>query len=667
MILGIGIDTGGTYTDAVLYNFEQKKVLNSSKALTTKDDLSKGILNALDGLPPEHLKDAELISISTTLATNACVENKGGRAKLIFIGADREVVRDVGETYGLPGVSEIYFLESDCDFKGKVISEPDWDAFSIEIKDWLKDAQATGVVQLFAMRSNAVFENRAKEIIEESCGLPVICGNELFSDLNAVRRGSSILLNARLIPIIGEFLDAIKTALLARNISASVVIVRSDGGLMSENLTFARPVETLICGPAAGVIGAMELTGENDCIIIDMGGTTTDSAIVKSGKPVSSEFGVTVGGWRTFVKGVSVDTIGLGGDSAVRINRHREMSLESDRVIPISVAAETWPDVVPKLKEISLLKPKHTQPLHEFFVLVKDVSEDPKYNVRERTFCRALKDGPLCYSQAAAAYDADVYFFNLERLEKEGIVIRCGLTPTDVMQIKGDFKKYDTEAALLAIRFVARGTGKTEEELIDAIYDAVKKKMYVNTVRLLLEDRYPEFRKTGLGDNLKKIIADSWESAKNGEEFAGFDFKTTATIVGIGAPTHIFIPDVAAALGTKYVIPPNAGVANALGAIVGNVSAYCDIEIQLENYAGVEGFMVYGKQQNRFFDSLEEATQIALEEAKRAAENEAILRGAVGDISIVTEISTRTAESTNFVEVFLGSTVTATAVGRAMA
>ena len=79
MKLGIGIDTGGTYTDAVVYRFADKAVLASAKALTTKEDLSQGILAALGKLDPSLLRQADIAALSTTLATNACVEGKGSR------------------------------------------------------------------------------------------------------------------------------------------------------------------------------------------------------------------------------------------------------------------------------------------------------------------------------------------------------------------------------------------------------------------------------------------------------------------------------------------------------------------------------------------------------------------------------------------------------------
>ncbi|MEG2520764.1 MAG: hydantoinase/oxoprolinase N-terminal domain-containing protein, partial [Christensenellaceae bacterium] len=97
MKFAIGIDTGGTYTDAVVFDFSEKKIVASAKALTTKEDLSIGIGNALDALPAPLLAQAAYLSLSTTLATNACVQNKGGRAALVLIGVDEKVVAQFGK------------------------------------------------------------------------------------------------------------------------------------------------------------------------------------------------------------------------------------------------------------------------------------------------------------------------------------------------------------------------------------------------------------------------------------------------------------------------------------------------------------------------------------------------------------------------------------------
>ncbi|MGE4284487.1 MAG: hydantoinase/oxoprolinase family protein [Clostridia bacterium] len=667
MRIGIGIDTGGTYTDAVIYDFNQKKILGSAKALTTKEDLSVGIGNALDELPSDMLKKAGVISLSTTLATNACVENKGGRAKLLFIGVDKTVVTNVGNNYGLPNVEEMYFLNGKGSFNGEITEEPDWDVFIANSNEWLKDADAVGIVEIYAMKNNAVLEKKAKGLITEKYGIPVICGHELFSDLNSIQRGSSTLLNSRLIPIIADFLKAIKTALQNRDIDAPVVIVRSDGSLMSEKFTSVRPVETLLCGPAASVMGGIELANEKDSLIIDMGGTTTDIAIVKGGTPIQAKDGINVGKWRTFVKGVYIDTFGLGGDSAVRFDNYGKMVIEPYRVIPLSIAADKWPYVTEKLQELINTKRKHTLLLHEFFYLVKDISNNLNYTKEEIAFCQAIKNGPLIFTDAAQATGTDIYNLKMERLEKEGIVIRCGLTPTDIMHIKGDFDRYNSEAAKLGAEFVAACIDVQTDTLADMVYDKVKKTLYFNIVRMLLEDKYPYFKKNGLSTGLETLVSESWEVAKSSKknEFLSFDFNTCSTLVGIGAPIHIFLPDVAKALGTKCIIPENAGVANALGSIVGNITATCEIEIKpRHSTAGINGYIVYGKSQNSYTADKDEAVEIALNEAKVTAKDEAIMRGAFGDITVTSDVVMNAAQARDKTEIFLGIKVIATAVGR---
>ena len=109
-MLALGIDTGGTCTDAVIYDMKAKKVLASTKTKTTHEDLTICILQVMKQLPKELLYQTDFIALSTTLATNACVEGKGGRAKLIFIGMEPEDVAVHAPEYGLPGMDEIYCL-----------------------------------------------------------------------------------------------------------------------------------------------------------------------------------------------------------------------------------------------------------------------------------------------------------------------------------------------------------------------------------------------------------------------------------------------------------------------------------------------------------------------------------------------------------------------------
>lgn len=663
MKLGIGIDTGGTYTDAVIYDFESCTILGTAKSLTTKNDLTIGILGAIDGLPADLARQAQIISLSTTLATNACVEDKGGRAKLIFFGGDKQVIDKLGRQCGLPASEDICIQESYTSFSGEIQREPDWELFEKQTQSGFEDLDGVGIIEINAMRNGAVVEKQAKEKFQEKHDLPVVCGHELFSELNCLKRGAGTLLNASLFPVIREFLDAVKTALTVRDIHPeSLVIVRSDGTLMSEEFATLRPVETLLCGPAASALGCAHLADNPNSIVVDMGGTTTDIAFIKDGRAVSVTNGVSIGKWKTFVNGLYVKTFGLGGDSAVHYNNNG-LYLEEFRVIPICVAAARHPGVLEQLRNLEMRK--HTRFLYEHYILIRDIEDSGKYTEEEKVFCRVLQNGPLPIMKAAAAVGKDIYTLQIKRLLKEGIVQICGLTPTDIMHIRGDFCRYNAEATRLAAEFAAFNLNTTVENLCDMVYDEVKKKLYINIVKSMLENKYPDYLKNGINADVERFILENYQSVKTGTPdplFSTF-FRTGFTLIGAGAPIRVFLDDVAAMLGTRAFIPDNHHVANALGAIVGSICATCTVEI-LPNTDPAKpwAYIVYGNQGSAGFKELSDAVDHAIAEAKAQAAAEAKKRGAGEHVSVTWEVNTNKAETPDLT-IYLGTTVTAYATG----
>ena len=189
---------------------------------------------------------------------------------------------------------------------------------------------------------------------------------------------------------------------------------------------------------------------------------------------------------------------------------------EANRVMPLSVAAARWPFITERLKRLVHTTKKHPLLLHEFFCLIKDVPASSLYSEKEIALCKALKGGPLMLRDAADAAGTDAYNIEMHRLEEEGVVMRCGLTPTDIMHIRGDFTSFNSEAARLGAEFVASCVDVSPEALADLVYDMMKKKLFMNIVRVLVEDQYPSFRKSGLGSELETLIAASWQMAKNG-------------------------------------------------------------------------------------------------------------------------------------------------------
>ena len=645
MKIGIGIDTGGTCTDAVAYDFETGAVLAKGKVLTTRENLAACIGQALDALPQEMIRDATLISLSTTLATNACVENKGCRAKLVIFGLTNEILKRVNAEaeYGLKSDSVIG-VDTHGSFDGLILDEPDWDLLLAEHGEWLFDADAFAAAEIYSMNNGAVCEKRLKKLLEERYDRTFVAASELTSDINVLARGATALLNARLLPIVREFIEAALSDFSARKCKAPVMIVRSDGSLMSAELSFSRPVETILSGPAASVLAGRSGAGGDDYLIVDMGGTTTDVSIVSGGKPAMAAGGIQIGGWKTHVKGVFVDTFALGGDSAVRLVDGK-LKLYPRRVMPICSASSRWPEIKTMLQELSPKGRDFKLPLHEFLYLVREPNDPKRYRENELALVEALKKGPVMLGTLKDMTDIDLYRLDSERLEMEGVVMRCGLTPTDFMHIKGDYNEYDSEASKLAARYLL---GRLEREdtpkelcaLADEVYDLVEGYLYENLLRILLGQQYPDKFSQSLDPQMEFIIRESWSKRGNGEKtIFNYALGTKAALVGIGAPTHVFLPSVAKALGTKCVMPENAEVANAIGALRADIDAIARVEVsRCVEGSGKTYYIVHTPSGSRRFDDSNEAIDKAKEASAEAALKEARARGALGQLAVSTSV-----------------------------
>ena len=330
-MIRIGIDTGGTYTDAVIVEMSESgsepRVLAKAKALTTKGNLARGIGNAIDALPREELHRVEQAAISTTLATNACVEGTGGRAKLVLVGSTPEVLRrvDAQGMFGIP-YEDVITTEYVGSFDGSEVTTPDWEALYQSNPAFFEEADSFGIASLYALNNGAIVEKSGAEFLRRRFGKIVVEATSVAMEPNVIGRGATALLNARLVPVISDFLDASDAAFAERGVDVPISIVRSDGSLMSEELARIRPVETIMSGPAASITGAQALAGEPECLIVDIGGTTSDISIVHGGRANRTD-GIFIGGWKTQVSGVFIDTIALGGDTVVRYTKNSKLEL----------------------------------------------------------------------------------------------------------------------------------------------------------------------------------------------------------------------------------------------------------------------------------------------------------------------------------------------------
>ena len=581
MKLAIGIDTGGTCTDAVLYDFKSGRVLGRSKALTTYDDLTRGILAALDGLDPDLCRQAAVAGLSTTLATNACVEGKFRRTRLLLMGIDRRGIERFGTDYGFTDPDDIRYLPCRTTITGQVLEEPDWDFLRAHAADWFSDVESCAVCEIYGMRNGGVLERKAASILGAATGLPVVCASTLFGGLSSLERAASAVLNAGLLPVTRDFLAAVRRAFEMRGIDATLFIVRSDSSLMGLQYAAEHAVETLLSGPAASALGGSALTGQARAVIVDIGGTTTDVALIEDGKPLLSHDGIRVGKWKTLVSGLFSTSFALGGDSAVRWDKRNALSLGPDRIIPLCVLADAHPEIVPVLRAQVRDTPAHSIPLHEFLTLNRADWETLSLSGTEQTLCQALEAGPLSLQQAANAIGADKYQLRTGTLERAGVILRAGLTPTDVMHVKGDYTRFRRDASILAVRFAAASVGMEPEAFCDAVYEYISREVFYAVSQMLLEHASPHYRLHGLDDGMRELLRLQWENrVSGGSSLLHYAFRSPAALIGIGGPIHLFLPAAAQALGADCIIPDCAPVANAVGAVTGQMSAAATAEVR---------------------------------------------------------------------------------------
>ena len=639
MRIAIGIDTGGTCTDAVVFDYDAAEVLAKSKTLTTREDLSIGISKALDMLPQHYIKEAAIVSLSTTLATNACVENKGGRAKLVIFGLTDELMErlKVEENYGIKhGFVRCVDTKSSVD--GQYIDEPNWDELFGDLDCWIKETDYMAAAELYGPSTGAPCEKRFKSELMGRYGLSCICANELTDRVDVIQRGATALLNARLLPVVQEFIDIAVTDITKRGCKAPIMVVRSDGSLMSTDATAIKPVETILSGPAASILAGKAMSGSDDYMVIDMGGTTTDVSVVMNGKAKNVGQGIKIGGWRTSVDGVYVDTFALGGDSTIRMEKG-ELKILPRRCIPLCTASSRWPSVKPMLDNL-IESGEHSKfPLYEFLCLVTEPKDTAKYDEYELKLIDLLKSGP-CSLHEVRNRGIDLYGLDTERLEEEGVIIRCGLTPTDFMHIKGDYTEYDAAASEAAVQYLLSDMNNEDPEedmlkLADRAYDLVERRMYTNLVRILLSLDYPKKLSDSIDKDLEFLIDQSWTNYKNGiRTLANPVFNTDMVLLGMGAPTHVFLNDVAKALGTECVLPDNAEIGNAIGAVMADLIVRENVEITQWETDGLF-YMVHDEKGSTKYYKLADAEAHARKSAAEAAVKEARLRGAAGELTPV--------------------------------
>jgi N-methylhydantoinase A/oxoprolinase/acetone carboxylase beta subunit len=658
--LGIGIDTGGTYTDACLFDFDTQTVLGSAKSRTTYHNLAEGILGAVAALDRTLFPQVDMISLSTTLATNAMVSGRGGRECLLLLGYERAIMERLSPDVGLSLHEHVYFIDAGLDIHGNETLAVDLAAVRAAILAAAPDVDAIGISGFLSV-VNPAQELAVKALAQELTSLPVTCGHELTGELQSVKRAATVALNARLIPIIKELITAVQTTLGQLGLNAPLVIVQGNGSLVRADVALQQPVQTIMSGPAASCTGAAYLAQQSHCIVVDTGGTTTDIALLRDKMPELSPSGAEVGRWRTSIAAVKVRTMGFGGDSHIRLTKKHTVEIGPQRVIPFCIAAQQWPEIMVEIKRLAAAEDGILALVQPFdFLCLLRPEAALKLTGTDKRIATVLAQGPLSLSQLAQELSVShPVLLDTRHVENIGVIGRIGLTPTDLLHVKQLLNIFDPEAPQIVTRSIAAMLGKTTEEFIAYVDDLISERLALEILsHLLSTDEQQSMPLPGCPSCHQLLKLGLKQIAPESKGGLRCHLQLDYPLIALGAPGDIYLRRATELLGATCVVPPFGEVANAVGAVTGNVvcAVTCSV-VPVYNTVGVTGYQITGLPNGEYYKELEEALRIAQENATQLAQERAHAAGA-------TEVDIHVACNKLEEVIHLETTITVTAIGK---
>jgi len=313
----VGVDVGGTYTDAVL--LKNNRVRAMAK-IPTRENLLSSLLESIDTiLKDADKKEIKRIVFSTTIITNMIAGHKYDQVELLLIPGP-------GLTHDYYKIKPyVHIISGAVDYRGRVTARLDKQEIDAALsKIAAGGCNKVGVIGKFSPR-NTSQEKRVEAIIKEKYpDWQVELGSRVGGKLNFPRRAETTYLTCATRQPYRAFLDSVQQALAEREINADVFILKADGGTLPLKGSEELPVETIFSGPAASTLGVQALTppGETS-VVVDIGGTTTDLALILSGKPLLSAKGARVRDQLTLVRALAVKSVPVGGDSVLELDGNK--------------------------------------------------------------------------------------------------------------------------------------------------------------------------------------------------------------------------------------------------------------------------------------------------------------------------------------------------------
>ena len=372
--------------------------------------------------------------------------------------------------------------------------------------------------------------------------------------------------------MIDRLVAATEGFLAARKIACPLMVVRGDGALVSAAFARARPIETILSGPAASLVGARHMTGLDDAVVSDIGGTTTDVAVLDLGRPRLDPEGATVGGYRTMVEAVAMRTFGLGGDSEVALEAGAldpKILLGPRRLLPLSLSGMVHGAAVTAELERQLRAPNPGR-LDGRFAVRTGVPERLAAGLTppEAKLYEAIGAAPLPLD---ALLTSTAQLATLSRLVARGLVHVSGFTPSDAAHVLSRQSNWDATAARLGAELFARrrdGRGQAIAPSPEAFSERVLVALTRQSAEVILETAFAEDGLDGAATVAHALVQRAVD-ANHG--IARLSVALDRPVIGLGASASLHYAGLPPLVGNDCVVPSDADVANALGAVVGQV------------------------------------------------------------------------------------------------
>ncbi|CAK8720445.1 N-methylhydantoinase A/oxoprolinase/acetone carboxylase, beta subunit [Candidatus Electrothrix gigas] len=547
----IGIDTGGTCTDGVLIDDATLEVVYSAKEPTTHHNLGIGVGRVLEKLLAADVVPEDIIglSVSTTLATNAVVEDRGARVGLLVFGYVRH--------FKLPITANI-FLKGGHKITGEEDEPLDIEGLVDSVHGLKNEVDSYAVCGGMSIK-NPTHELVAEEAITMIDPKPVFCSHQVSENPGMRARAATACLHAKLMPLMISFLSSFKTSMLNAGLNCPITIICGNGKGIGLDTAVRRAAITMASGPAATARFGCT-AGEPTALIVDVGGTTTDVCMIRDGQPVLSNEGCRIGQWQTHVDAIDMYTAAGGGDSHIICSSDHDCSLQQEDSCEQHLQRPKIRLEATRVQPLCMTKdlPDPEQwlgcGLRNAVVLPVDELSDETVTEDEILFC-LREHGPANLETLTQQTGLSGILLEkrLERLAYLQQIKMAGFTPTDALHVLGKLDVGTKEQAEHGARALAASLDMSVEALCLQVVGEAEK-----TIEGIILDY--------LGHKVWQHVETAPLLSRMENELFSLQAAVKVPIIGIGAAARCFLPAVAERLHTKVYFPEHYEVGNAIGA-----------------------------------------------------------------------------------------------------